>query len=142
MINYTIMAAMFWSSLIDPDSTVADIEGRGSNGKWVLMGRKKENLCSKACGRAKQSTRKTQVTLRVLRKVGKQEVKQRCRRPVSCFPQLKVIKTHPHTRKIALNKPFFSGWHYGLGLCMYYLNTICKINVKTPGQQWDQTSQS
>lgn len=30
-------------------------------------------------------------------------------RPVSCFPQLKVIKTHPHTRKIALKKPFFSG---------------------------------
>jgi len=33
----------------------------------------------------------------VLRKVGIQEVKQRYRRPVSCFPQLKVIKTHTHT---------------------------------------------
>lgn len=47
--NYIIKIAMFWSSLIDVDSPVAGIQGNGTNGRWVLMGRKKENLCSKAC---------------------------------------------------------------------------------------------
>ena len=62
MINYTIIASMLWSSLIDIDSTVADIQGKGTNGRWVLMGRKKENLCSKAYGRAEQSTQKNRLS--------------------------------------------------------------------------------
>ena len=49
---------MFLSSLINIGSTVADIQGKGTNGRLVLMGRKKENLCSKALEEQSKAPRK------------------------------------------------------------------------------------
>ena len=48
--NCIIRIAILWSSLVDKvGSAITGIQGMGTNGRWVLMGKKEENLNSKAC---------------------------------------------------------------------------------------------